>query len=1059
MRAIRLAVFCLLVTLAAAPGLWAQTQITSGVIQGVVQDETGAVMPGATVTVRNLDTNLEQTAETNERGRFVFLQLRSGPYTLRASKQGFTTIIHERMPLTVGQTIPLTLTLRVSPVAEEIIVTGSPTVDIVRTESSSTLNQMSIENTPVLGRKFEDLFSLTPGVVIVSSPDGDQVTFAGQRGTANNISLDGGDYNNGFFGEQSGGQRPATDITMDAIKEFQVIATGGTAEFGRTAGGIVNVITKSGTNELHGSLFHFQRAEALTANDSQGRPLDNFEREQFGGTIGGPIVQDKAFFFGAIEQIFEELTRPNLSEQLGATACPQQTFTVGNSADETLIGTNSDCQRLALLEFFQTNRGQAEGNPVTRDIENTSFLGKFDLNITPATQLSVSYTMNRSENISQTFDVPTFGNSANGIEGTPSIIQALNVNLFSTVSSTMFNEAHFTYGREKRPRAAVQSNVPADTGIGFAPSFRFGNPFFLQPNIDEVFWRTQIRDNFSIIAGSHTIKFGGEWIHSVNDQVFRGFATGRYIFGSVNGFLRYTAAPLLDLADPAFVAGFGPTVRDCADFTFGDFRDPTTCPAGFSPFTGPLLLYLQSGSTGLTNLALGESNIDNEDFGFFVQDKWQVLPNFTLNLGVRWDVQQMADIVADPSITSYGSFLSNPSFPSDGTIPDQNDMVQPRVGFAWDPLNNGKSVLRASWGLYYARHNMLAQVGSITDNGVQQQIDVAFSSEFFSSSLGPMPVWPNVIPVPAAAGASPFASVKITARDFENPRTQTANVSWEQEFAPDWAYYVDFTWAKSVHLTRFLNINANGADLTDPCANSFGVIDPSQPTGAPICGDGNPPPTDGNAVIFPIPFGGPFAPLGDVFLATSPGKSLYRGVTIGMRKKFSQGFQLEWNYRYARDRDDDSNERDPFTDRSFNRLDLSRDYSLSDRDIKHIINFFTYVELPGSFELNARIQGRTAQPITQDPVTGDPRVLNGVDRGRNSFRKDTKFFSLDWRLSRPFRWGERYAITPIFEMFNSFDNDNNLNPLTTNLLFNFDGFLRQGVGDPLQVQLAVKFTF
>ena len=1005
MRAIRLAVFCLLVTLSAAPGLWAQSQITTGVIQGVVQDETGAVMPGATVTVRNLDTNLEQTAETNERGRFVFLQLRSGPYTLRASKQGFTTVIQERMPLTVGQTIPLTLTLRVSPVAEEIIVTGSPTVDIVRTESSSTLNQLSVENTPVLGRKFEDLFSLTPGVVIVSSPDGDQVTFAGQRGTANNISLDGGDYNNGFFGEQSGGQRPATDITMDAIKEFQVIATGGTAEFGRTAGGIVNVITKSGTNELHGSLFYFQRAEALTADDSQGRPLDNFEREQFGGTIGGPIVQDKAFFFGAFEQIFEELTRPNLSEQLGATACPQQTFTVGNSADETLIGTNSDCQRLALLEFFQTNRGQAEGNPVTRDIENASFLGKFDLNITPATQLSASYSINRSENISQTFDVPTFGNSANGIEGTPSIIQALNVNLFSTVSSTMFNEAHFTYGREKRPRAAVQSNVPADTGVGFAPSFRFGNPFFLQPNIDEVFWRTQIRDNFSIIAGSHTIKFGGEWIHSVNDQVFRGFATGRYIFGSVNGFLRYTA-------DPALGIGFGPTVRDCADGTFGDFTLPTgaaNCPTGFSPFSGPLLLYLQSGVTGLVPRALGESFITNEDLGFFVQDKWQVRPNFTLNIGVRWDVQQMADIVDDPSITSYGNLLSDPLFPSDGTIPDQTNMIQPRVGFAWDPLNNGKSVLRGSWGIYYARHNMLAQVGSITENGVQQQTDVAFSSEFFSSSLGPMPVWPNVIPVPPAAGASPFAGVRVTARDFENPRTQTANVNWEQEFAPSWAYYVDFTWAKGVHLTRFINYNR-------VCAATPGCT----------------------------------WTLGDIFTATSPGKSLYRGVTIGMRKKFSQGFQLEWNYRFAKDKDDDSNERDPFTDRSFDPLNLQLDYSLSDRDIKHVFNFFTSVELPGSFELNARIQGRTAQPITPGARTAT---------NRNTLRKDTKFFSLDWRLSRPFRWGERYAITPIFEMFNTFNNTNNINPLTTDLLFNFDGFLRQGVGDPLQVQLAVRFTF
>jgi len=423
------------------------------------------------------------------------------------------------------------------------------------------------------------------------------------------------------------------------------------------------------------------------------------------------------------------------------------------------------------------------------------------------------------------------------------------------------------------------------------------------------------------------------------------------------------------------------------------------------------LLYLQEGSTGLTNRALGESNIDNEDFGFFVQDKWQVLPNFTLNFGLRWDVQYMADVADDPSITSYGSLLSDPLFPSDGRIRDQKKMFQPRFGFAWDVLNNQKSVLRGSWGIYYARHNMLSQVGSITANGVQQQTDVAFSSEFFSSSLGPMPVWPNVIPVPPAAGASPFAGVRVTAADFNNPRTQTMNVNWEQEFAPDWAYYFDFTWAKGVHLTRFINYNRVCA-ATPGCAWT----------------------------------------LGDIFTATSPGKSLYRGFTVGTRKKFSRGFQLEWNYTYSKDKDDDSNERDPFTDRSFDPLNLQLDYALSDRDIKHRFNFFSYAELPGGFELNARIQARTAQPITPDPP-------GRTATNRNTVRKDTKFFSLDWRLSRPFRWGERYAITPIFEMFNTFDNTNNLDPLTTNLLFNFDGFLRQGVGDPFQVQLAVRFTF
>src|SRR5207342_1777196 len=170
----------------------------------------------------------------------------------------------------VGQAITLTPKLKVSSVEETVTVTGTATVDTSRTEVSNTLNEKTISTTPILGRKFEDLLTLTPGVSVVQGPDGDEITFAGQRGVFNNVSLDGGDYNNGFFGEQLGGQRAAIDITLEAVKEFQVVATGANAEFGRTAGGVINVITKSGTNGVHGSVFHFQRMEALTANTSDG---------------------------------------------------------------------------------------------------------------------------------------------------------------------------------------------------------------------------------------------------------------------------------------------------------------------------------------------------------------------------------------------------------------------------------------------------------------------------------------------------------------------------------------------------------------------------------------------------------------------------------------------------------------------------------------------------------------------------------------------------------------------------------------------------------------------
>ncbi len=400
-----------------------------------------------------------------------------------------------------------------------------------------------MNRTPILGRKFEDLLTLTPNVSIVQGPDGDEINFAGQRGIFNNVSLDGGDYNNGFFGEQAGGQRAAIDIPLDAVKEFQVVATGASAEFGRTAGGVINVITKSGTNEVHGTLFHFQRLEALTANASDGTPLTDFRREQFGGTIGGPIKKDKAFFFFSSENILERLTRSNLSIPIG-TPCPVTAPTI--LANEAAINANFDCQRLALINFFRASRGQEEGDPISHRIRNNALLGKVDVDLTQNNRLTLSHNFDYSRNTNQTFDVSTYGNSANGIEG-PSKINAFNANLFSTISASKVNEFHFTYGREERPRSAVQSNIPADTAMGgffnpAEPTFRFGHPFFLGPNVDETFWRTQIKDNFSIISGRHNVKVGGEWMHSLNSQIFRGFFEGRYIFDSVTGFLRYASA-------------------------------------------------------------------------------------------------------------------------------------------------------------------------------------------------------------------------------------------------------------------------------------------------------------------------------------------------------------------------------------------------------------------------------------------------------------------------------------------------------------------------------------
>src|SRR2546426_9899017 len=399
---------------------WSQAQVTTGVIQGTIVDPTGAAVPGAKVEAKNLDTNFTRSQDSDAGGRFAFLQMPPGRYTVTASKPGFSTIVQENMELTVGQALTLPISMRVSGITEEVTVSAEP-IEVTRVESSVTLNELTVSNTPVLGRKFEDLLTLTPGVGIVQGPDGDEINFAGQRGIFNNISLDGGDYNNGFFGEQMGGQRAAIDITLEAVKEFQVTASGANAEFGRTAGGVVNVVKKSGTTAVHGALFEYFRTESLTAATSDGKPFDGFRRNQFGGSLGGHLIKDKLFFFGAGEGIRENLNRKNLGASLGT--CPVASPVFNTNISDAQIVASPECQREVLLNFFKTApfpspfKNTDESLPVIHQVRNAAIFGRVDYNLNARNQIFGSYNYDWSKNPNETFDAPTYGTTANSVEG------------------------------------------------------------------------------------------------------------------------------------------------------------------------------------------------------------------------------------------------------------------------------------------------------------------------------------------------------------------------------------------------------------------------------------------------------------------------------------------------------------------------------------------------------------------------------------------------------------------------------------------------------------------
>ena len=1022
---IKLSLLVILLSGIGSIALHAQVQATNGSIQGDVADVGGAMVPGAAVEADETETHTLHTVLTDGSGHFDFFSLQPGLYVIRVTKPGFATTIQENLNLTIGRTTSLKLTLQVAGTTESVVVTSVPLVDVVTTSSTSTLNEQTIATTPVLGRKFEDLLTLTPGVSISQGPDGDEININGQRGIFNNISLDGGDYNNGFFGEQSGGQRAAVDITLEAVREFQVVASGANAEFGRTGGGVVNVITKSGTNDLHGSLFEYQRLEALAAHTSDGNPLTNFHREQFGGSVGGHIIKDKLFYFGAAEGIDENLLRPNLSVPTG-TPCAITNPTFHGNITDAQINASGDCQRQVLLNFYKSSFNENEGLPVDHVVHNGAFFGRMDYTINQKHQFNVSYNFDYSNNPNQTFDVATYGTTANGTEG-PAHVQTLNFNLISTLNARQLNEAHVTYGHETRPRTAIDPQAVPDTGIGFSPSFRFGQPFFLGPGSSETFYHLDFKDNFSLIRGKHTIKVGAEDLYSHNVQVFDGFALGRYIFGSVTGFLHY--------ATPASAGnGFGPSTVSCVDGSFQS--SPALCPGGAAnSFGSPLFLYLQDAATQANETVqqAGYSNISNQEPAVYAQDTWQATPRLTLNYGLRWEAQFFPKPVVPPANTAYGQYLSNPAFPSTGYLPNQTKLFQPRVGFALDIFGNSKSALRGSAGIFNARQNMLTQVGAITTNGVQQQ-----------TIAGVTPVYPNIVPVtPLPPGTFPDgAGVTVFDRNYHNPRIYTFNVGYDQQVYGDFVAFVDFTDSKGVYLTRFTNPNVGPTVIPAANADTVSYSGPS-----------------------------PFPTLGAVTDTISNAKSLYRGLTIGMRKRMSHHYQIEAQYTFSVDRDDDSNERDPFTFRYANFYNLASEYSYSDRDQRHKFNAFGLGDLPFGIRGNIRIQQHSAEPQTDNTNgdgTGAPcsinnsltRFVNGIDCGRNHLRKDNAFFVFDFGVARPVKFHDgKFELIPRVEVFNTFNNTNNLNPLSSPALFDFSGFLRAGVGDPRQAQLSLRFVF
>ena len=733
----------------------AQSQATTGNIEGRIVDAQGAAVPNVTVKATSQDTGLQKNAQSNDDGNFILPLLPPGTYKVETTAlQGFAASTYENIKVTVGakSSLEITLTAGGSVNVVDVNVEGQG-VETTRTSISSTVDERRVINLPTNGRNFLDFVTLTPGIVRDPTRSGD-LSVGGQKGTLNSIQVDGTSSDNTFFGQSSGrtgSGRAPSQFSIDTVKEFQVNQNGFSAEFGRAAGAVINVVTKSGTNRFTGSAFEYFRDESLNARSpvlvAAGRARPAGQINQFGGTFGGPIRKDKIFFFGAYEG-----QRSNLPNPVVLRSLP---FAPANV--QSLLGPK--------VASYNIDRKQ------------DTFLGKFDFNINDRNQVWVrfnqqNFTGTNLENSGTLSAVEHTGNS--NVK-----TSALTTQWTHTITQNWINEFRFQFSRDREPGLAnsdaPELSVAANAGGFNDGTFNIGRNNF-SPR-ETTITRYQFINNQTFLAGNHTIKYGADLLFDRIFNFFPGLFGGSYTFnGGYTQLSNYLNG----------VPGFFPTT------------------------------YRQSFAGAGTNGATSRPN--NSEYGFFLQDDWRVTPKLTMNLGVRYDYQSIAKPPITNSNAVTLQDPNNFTTRTTGTLldfgyntgfrPSDKNNIAPRIGLSY--AFDEKTVLRGGYGMFYGRTTAIMTGTAHTQNGIQV---LAFSITCSATNI--CPTYPNILTsVPPPATRSPV-NLYLFNKDYKQPFTHQARLQFEREIFANTTFSVQYTMFRGNDLSRTRNVNLFApADVT-----------------------------------------------------------------------------------------------------------------------------------------------------------------------------------------------------------------------------------------------------
>jgi Carboxypeptidase regulatory-like domain/TonB dependent receptor len=936
-------------TLAAVAGSAAFAQsATTGAIGGTVSDSGGALLPAATITVKAVDTGFTRTVKSNASGEYRVPELEPGTYIATFTVDGFATYQETSITVTVGSLSTVSPQLKVGSVTDKVEVTdNNPLMNTESNDISTTLDQNAIDNLPINGRRWSDFALLTPGVV--SNSDGfGLLSFRGISFLLNNNTVDGADDNQAYFSEARGRTRASYSITQAAIQEFQVNTSNYSAQYGRSAGGVINTVTKSGTNTMHGELFFYDRDNdlggavnpytLLTTPNGQGgfntlpyKPTD--WRKQWGFGIGGPIIRDKLFWFYAYDQSrrnFPGTARPTDPNDLLAPSnavlpsgetCSTTAFT----STALTLSTEGDYNACAIAALYGTSyQGGSAYYTQGLGIVN-SFLGtlprtgdqvinlpKIDYQINDRNRLSLMYNRMRYSAPNGLYQQTTVNEGRSGW-GQDFIKEDFGIaRLTSVISSSVVNDALVQYGRDfeytyqnpplpnEIPMSHNAFGAAAGTQIGFYlnSGFYAGSNPDLTRKADPDERRLQLLDGLSWSHGKHVSKAGLEY-NKVSD----------YVNNLYNGNGSYSY-----------------------DYSYTFIADYLNLTTGLGGPNYNQLFY--EFTQGLGNPA-GE--IGTREYAGYATDDWRITPNLTLTLGLRYEYEYVPPSpfvnTGNPALTTALGGI-NTALPQTANRPDDRNNIAPRFGFNWNPYGNNKTILRGGYGLYYGRIINSNILQTYEESGAPNA-QIGFT---LLHSSGCAPTFPNLAVSAAAIYACEGAGLETSTVAYldphmQNPQVHEVDVSVEQNLGRSTTFAVTYMSSFGRELPTAIDTNFNPAataivnyTIATPAVGGTLTSYPISTNSEAASSFSNYPQPPQTGAYITLPHGGKKPPLNPaqvystkVFLqplnvsqSTRPNKayyqildvkssvnSSYNALSVQINHRYEHGFSLMGNYTWS----------------------------------------------------------------------------------------------------------------------------------------------------------------